>query len=184
MGTHVREPERHVREFVMVDQSRLRERIEATIEAMIAMLDELEGDPDFEPGNDDEPVLGWHEAARGRGMSLTPDDEAESAWSEGEDQDRFTHNAATEDDEPSLAAPEPSGIAYSWPRGLKTPGWGWYAPLGNASQEHWAQGDTHHGADLEEEHDGIEPDADEEPALGWTDAEVATGAFAATVIRY
>ncbi|MEP9348800.1 hypothetical protein [Xanthobacter sp. KR7-225] len=142
MGTHVRERERHVREFVMVDQSRLRERIEATIEAMIAMLDELEGDPDLEPDTDEEPGA---------------------------------------DDEPSLAALEPSGIAYSWPRGLKTPGWGWYAPLGNASQEHWAQGDTHHGADLEEEHDGIEPDADEEPALGWADGEVQAERYAPTM---
>lgn len=109
MGTHVRERERHVREFVMVDQARLRERIEATIEAMIAMLDELEGDPDLEPDTHDEPDV---------------------------------------DAEPSLGALEPSVCA---------------------SQEHWAQGDTHHGADLEDEHDGLEPDADEEPALGSTE---------------
>ncbi|UOK71554.1 hypothetical protein [Ancylobacter polymorphus] len=55
----------HTREFVMVERQRLRERAERAIEALIAMLDELEGDPDEEDGGDDEPdsdgepSLGW-----------------------------------------------------------------------------------------------------------------------------
>lgn len=46
----------HSREFVMVERLRLRERAERTIEALIAMLDELDGDPDVEEGDpaDDE----------------------------------------------------------------------------------------------------------------------------------
>ena len=144
MGTHVRERGRHVREFVMVEQASLRARMEAAIEAMLAMLDELEGEADLEPDADAEP---------------------------------------NGDDEPSLGAQEPSGVAYSWPPGLKTPGQGWYSPLGNPSQEHWAQGDTHSGADLEDEHDGREPEqGDEEPDLGWTEEETALGTYAPTVI--
>lgn len=38
----------HPREFVMVERRQLRERAERTIEALIAMLDELDGDPDTE----------------------------------------------------------------------------------------------------------------------------------------
>jgi len=37
----------------------LRERVEDAIERLIAMLDALDGDADFEPGNDDEPSMGW-----------------------------------------------------------------------------------------------------------------------------
>ncbi|MFT0862287.1 hypothetical protein [Ancylobacter sp. G4_0304] len=38
----------HTREFVMVERRQLRERAERTIEALIAMLDELDLDPDLE----------------------------------------------------------------------------------------------------------------------------------------
>ncbi|WP_018389738.1 hypothetical protein [Ancylobacter sp. FA202] len=38
----------HTREFVMVERRQLRERAERTIEALIAMLDELDGEPDLE----------------------------------------------------------------------------------------------------------------------------------------
>lgn len=37
-----------------------RPEIEARIEALIALLDILDGDPDFEPDTDGEPSLGWH----------------------------------------------------------------------------------------------------------------------------
>lgn len=66
------------RHFTMVESTRLRERIEATIEAMIAMLDELDGDADLEPDTDAEPSLGWREAAAGCGCDHTMfNDEAE-----------------------------------------------------------------------------------------------------------
>lgn len=41
------------REFVMVERRQLRERAERAIEALIAMLDELDGDPDLEDNGDD-----------------------------------------------------------------------------------------------------------------------------------
>lgn len=44
----------HTREFVMVERQRLRERAERTIEALIGLLDELDGDPDEEDGGDAE----------------------------------------------------------------------------------------------------------------------------------
>lgn len=37
----------------------MRMRIEATIEQLVALLDEIDGDPDLEAANDDEPSLGW-----------------------------------------------------------------------------------------------------------------------------
>jgi len=36
-----------------------RSELEAHIDDMIAILDTLDGDPDFEPENDNEPSLGW-----------------------------------------------------------------------------------------------------------------------------
>lgn len=37
----------------------LRRRLEATVEQLIALLDEVDGDTDLEPNNDNEPMLGW-----------------------------------------------------------------------------------------------------------------------------
>jgi hypothetical protein len=39
--------------------SAMRARLEQTIEALVALLDEIDGDADLEPGVDDEPSLGW-----------------------------------------------------------------------------------------------------------------------------
>ena len=58
MGTHVSERDNYVRDFVMVEQSALRRRLEAAIERMIDVLDQLDRDPDFESDNDNEPWLG------------------------------------------------------------------------------------------------------------------------------
>lgn len=37
----------------------MRARLEATIDALVGLLDEIDGDPDFETASDDEPCLGW-----------------------------------------------------------------------------------------------------------------------------
>jgi len=37
----------------------MRARLEATIDALVGLLDEIDGDADFEPANGDEPSLGW-----------------------------------------------------------------------------------------------------------------------------
>lgn len=48
----------------------LRMRIEATIEQLVALLDEIDGDPDMESANDDEPSLGWPERMAGNGARV------------------------------------------------------------------------------------------------------------------
>ena len=58
----------HSREFVMVERRALRERAERTIEALIAMLDELDGDPDLEDHElEDDGDLEWDPAENGLG---------------------------------------------------------------------------------------------------------------------
>lgn len=51
-----------------------RRRMGAAIEALIAAMDALDGDPDFEPANDDEPSLGWLGEGWGCGASENSDD--------------------------------------------------------------------------------------------------------------
>lgn len=48
---------------------RLRARIEEAIERLIMLLDQIDGDPDFEPANDDEPSLGWVYSFEGAPMA-------------------------------------------------------------------------------------------------------------------
>lgn len=189
MGTHAGERERYVREFVMVEQARLRARMEAAIEAMLAMLDELEGDVDLEPDNDDEPSLGWCDGANVHRYGTVDDREVEDehdedghdreADDEGDpDQDlepALGWNAEAsqahlmgaggagvsgEEDEPSLGAPEGIEPAAS----LHWDGYRWTRAKGvnrfrSGSQEHWAQGAS---CDEEDEFDGREPDPDHE----------------------
>lgn len=54
MNTHVRERERCVRTFEMVETEALRPRIEAAIESLLALLDEIDGDADQEMDEDEE----------------------------------------------------------------------------------------------------------------------------------
>lgn len=72
------------RHFTMIESGRLRARMEAAIETMLALLDELEDDSDLEPdtdlepGADDEPTLGWPESGVGAlGENTFLPDEAE-----------------------------------------------------------------------------------------------------------
>ncbi|QJP12174.1 hypothetical protein G3545_12200 [Starkeya sp. ORNL1] len=71
-----------VREFVMVERQRLRMRAEAAIESLLAILDEIDGDPDLEnhdpeldnDGDWHEPELGWTGIGTGwRGSDLDGD---------------------------------------------------------------------------------------------------------------
>ncbi|MDR6955966.1 alcohol dehydrogenase class IV [Ancylobacter sp. 3268] len=48
MAPHAGEQENYVRSFTMVEQTGLRKRTEAAIDALMALLDELDGDPDIE----------------------------------------------------------------------------------------------------------------------------------------
>lgn len=51
-----------------------RRRIEDTIEQLLALLDEADGDADLEPDNDDEPSFGW--TSRFDGVPVSPAAEA------------------------------------------------------------------------------------------------------------
>lgn len=49
MRTHFGERGSYVPEFVMVDTQRLRARMEAAVDTLLALLDEMDGDADAEP---------------------------------------------------------------------------------------------------------------------------------------
>ncbi len=50
----------------------MRARLEATIDALVGLLDEIDGDADFEPANDDEPSLGWTWSFEGMPVPADP----------------------------------------------------------------------------------------------------------------
>lgn len=50
--THFGERGGYVPEFVMVDTQRLRARMEAAVDTLLALLDEMDGDPDLEESAD------------------------------------------------------------------------------------------------------------------------------------
>jgi hypothetical protein len=57
MRTHFSERANSVRTFEMVETTALRRRIEDTVERLLIMLDEIDGDPDLEaeePEHDDD----------------------------------------------------------------------------------------------------------------------------------
>lgn len=78
MHTHFSERPSHVRTFEMIETGNLRERLERAIEDMIATLDALDGDSDFEPASDDEDG-GDCEASLGGADDDCEADEAEMA---------------------------------------------------------------------------------------------------------
>lgn len=58
----------------------IRQRAEAMIQRLIDLLDEIDGDPDFERGGDAEPVCGWtneHHCQINTVRCTGADDEAE-----------------------------------------------------------------------------------------------------------
>jgi hypothetical protein len=151
----------------------MRETIEAEIERLIGLLDQVDGDPDFESSGDDEDdgtgedSLGWAEMEARFGHYGDAGDDREIDDS---------------DDEPSLGACEPYFelpawrpmfdsnaplIASAWPRG---------------SQERWAAG-RRDDCELDQTDDeasvgfdvGELDDSDDECTLGWGEAESAVG---------
>lgn len=170
-------------------------RLEGLRQTMIAQLDAITGDADLEPSlgfpelrlpnwqlgyfphertaltqdpgatddreqaEDDEPNLGWE--SHGAQLSLgagAHDQEPALGWPDRMNQVPHRRSTTDYEDEPALGAPErhpnvPSGgfIDFS----SREP-----------SQEDWAQG-AHD--DREDEHDGREPDVEDEPWLGSLD---------------
>ena len=140
---------------------------------LLAILDQLDGDPDLEDCGDEMDAA----YPEGRPHLMT------GALEDDEDDD------AAEDDgsaEPSLGAPEPT-IPYCAAFGFLqvVPNWMTrdefdrqrllfrnVVAVPSTSQVQWSQGSR---KELEEEHDGAEPDVDDEPSLGWTPREASFG---------
>ena len=167
MGYHFREQESFVRIVELTPA--LRKRIEATIEHLLSILDQFDGDENLEDEAGGEPWLGWPEGRHPdmfRGPAANDDREQDNAdWEDGGD------------DEPTLGAPErhPVSVEYA-PLGVtcRQPGFVRHVP--ERSQEHWADGlrgdhereeENEHGGDVfDQPHDG---ETDSEPDLGWTE---------------
>lgn len=125
----------------------LRRALSARIDADLALLDAIDGDPDFEATGDDEPSLCGigHLDARGWVPSGGGDDR------EAEDE----HDEDGADREPSLAAPEACGFGVVLHRRVECPRFGVrWIPCGHGGdQTRWAEGSR----------DDREPDAGDEP---------------------
>lgn len=135
---------------------RLRSEAEEAVERLIALIDALDGDIDAEPTGDEEPDLGSVSSQRGSDQRH---------WAQGVD------------GEPLHASNEyhPAPALDWWSdRQLRIP---------EGSQEGWATGndDDREGApcddDREQDHDGREPDVEDEPSLGWTSVEAGLGRY-------
>lgn len=130
MHMHSSERENYVRDFVMVEQGMLRHRLEAAIESMLALLDELDGDAaDYEPDNDDEPWLSRREGV-GSGdvhspydLELEHDEELTALESygvgfeaSGDDDAEDTHDA--ENDPGDWGIADMDGVMEQFPGGF------------------------------------------------------------------
>ena len=98
----------------------LRARAESEIERLIAMLDDLDGDPDLEPNGDDEFSLGW--PANVSQLALgdnTLDGDATALERHGAGFRPSGRDDAEDggDDEPSLASPETCRSQLLWAQG-------------------------------------------------------------------
>lgn len=69
----------------------MRARLEATIDALVELLDAVDGEPDLEPDADAEPWLGWHYTDDGETIAAGP------AGDDREDDDGDEDGDADED---------------------------------------------------------------------------------------
>ena len=167
-----------IHEHPTVATMRLRAKCERAVERLLAVLDTLEADPDEEPslgfsepsrpdwaggldqrriaegstddreqGDDDEPNVGWE--SHGAQVSLgagAHDAEPALGWSDNMDQTRHRRSTTEHEDEPALGFLERHSAA-SCDQNEHDLGYG-------------------RGDDREDEHDGREPDVEDEPSLG------------------
>ncbi|TPN53979.1 hypothetical protein [Mesorhizobium sp. B1-1-7] len=125
----------------------LRLQLATTIESLIALLDEIDGDSDVEATGDDEPSLGWNAAGQ---PGFTEDVEFDT----GDDEDGH-------DREPTLGASND----YN---GSRNQTWSYQG----SSQQDECEVENEHGGDiLDEPHD----EEDRESFLGWTEKCGQTG---------
>ncbi|AXS39236.1 hypothetical protein [Breoghania sp. L-A4] len=73
MDTHFRDRENFVPIWMTVVPE-TRQKIEAAIEQLIALLDHVDGDPCLEDTQDDEPALGWPEGSTAHVLRSAPGD--------------------------------------------------------------------------------------------------------------
>lgn len=87
-----------------------RARLEAKIEELVSLLDLIDGDPDFEPTNDNEPALGWPDGLPGQGavrLRNIEEDDRELEDEHDEESDPLEGNG--DEDDTSFAEDEFSG---------------------------------------------------------------------------
>jgi hypothetical protein len=112
MNMHLREGRSHVREFVEVPGG-FRRSVEDAIEGLLAVLDQLDGDPDLEDDGSAEPTLGWPNqripteftaefTADGELEESDPPEEDDPDEDNGDDEDENS-------DDSNLTVPETSG---------------------------------------------------------------------------
>ncbi len=146
MNHHVREQDNCV-QFIELTPKRLR-RLARAAQTLIDLLDDLAGDPDLEDGADDEETAD-DEPSLGAPERHVPR-KGQEAWADGRASDRWDVDLEIDGDErePSLGSVERHPNPYPC--------------LGDRfdSQAHWASGAND---DREDEHDGREPDVDDEP---------------------
>lgn len=155
MGYHFREQESFVRIVELTPA--IRKQIEETIEHLLSVLDQFDGDENLEDDGNDEPSLGW-------GAGGHPDRIRNPVGAD----DLELDDADDEDGgdlEPTLGAPERHPSSWAWePFGVtcrEPSGWLTYDRAKN--QEHWADGmrgdhereeENEHGGDiLDQPHD-------------------------------
>lgn len=139
---------------------RLRSEAEEAVERLIALIDALD-DADSEPsGDESEPDLGSVSGRKGFDQSH---------WSAGD--------SLVDGGEPCLGASENhASPAMYWCSDARF-------KTGGGNQVGWSTGnsDDREGApcddDLEQDHDGREPDVEDEPSLGWTSVEAGRGRY-------
>jgi hypothetical protein len=143
--------------------AKLRARIEAAVERMIAALDaidapgeDLEHEGNDEPSEDDEPSLGWTEQ--------------EARWNKHPSTDLFSLDGEIGLGAPGLWSPgsqefSEAGFGCRDDREMQEDNEPSLGSITAMDQSNWAIGGTD---EREDEHDGSEPDEDGEPTLGWT----------------
>jgi hypothetical protein len=135
----------------------IRKDIEASLERMIAVLDEMDGDPDLPSGDENEPTMGCGNNGRTSPFCMAPsgdgeleesdEENAQLGWA-NEGRQTWLHGRSDEY-EPSLGAPEAFPMLSSM--------WG-HVVDHRSSQVHWGQGSTRDGEDDDAD---LEPDADD-----------------------
>lgn len=104
MGIHFHEPDDYIQILEITPATR--RSIENAIERLIALLDTLDPDADFESDADGEPSIGWPDGSPGRGAvacEVAGEDDREDENEHGGDILDELHDACDEgDDEPDL----------------------------------------------------------------------------------